>query len=325
MRIQFTNIKLLNMGGNTRDDFNGKYNADELSDFLIEKWIPYFECNKCGKSDYCKYTVPSKVKFKKQDIKCGVAKDALRNYLNYTFHLITDADLKQKQNYIDSAYYFYKFVISTEQNNGSFIWKDHLDWWNNYAPRLFGYTVELRNILNNLAKCMKVFPQMFSGSNFLLVEGESEKDFIETLNEFSYIIVETYKGKGNKKLNRTQMLIENYVNNGYIVYLQCDADGKEGRMYQSYIDAKLIQEDNCFQFTFDFETSIPSKLLYYCLVQLEFLSNVTIEDFIQKTEIRKESIAKILKNEFGIEIESKKRDLAKKLGELINTLISENK
>jgi len=48
--IGFTdNIKLIN-----------SYNKEEITQLMIENWIGYFECHKCGKWDYCKYGLNEK-------------------------------------------------------------------------------------------------------------------------------------------------------------------------------------------------------------------------------------------------------------------------
>lgn len=325
LKCDFKHIKLLSIDGNTRIDLKGIYDADALSDRLIEEWIPYFECHKCGKGDYCKYTQPAPGNPKhKLDIKCGVAKDALSNFIHLTFHFLDNANEKQKQDYLDGAYHFYDFVIKAEQHIGFYISKEKIEWrGNKNSIMTLADIITLRDILNRLGDSMKSFPDFDSGSSLLLVEGETEKVFLEKLKEsgstwFVWLIIESYGGKPNKLPKRIQMLINDYKRKGYKVYFQGDADGKEGNMFKEFIDKKTIPAENAFQFKFDFETAIPSGLLWDTLNELNLINNATLDSFRDKMSIRNEPISKILLREYSLDIETHKMNIAKKAGEILN-------
>lgn len=66
---------------------NIKFSADDLCEKLIDEWIPYIDCErKCHKSDYCKFTEPHPhVVDRLNDIKCGVAKNVLKNIIKFSW------------------------------------------------------------------------------------------------------------------------------------------------------------------------------------------------------------------------------------------------
>lgn len=77
----FTGLSIFELDGITRNDLCGEYDHQQLASTLIEAWIPYYECEKCGKADFCKYTEPDPYRFgRKKDIKCGVAVNALQKF-----------------------------------------------------------------------------------------------------------------------------------------------------------------------------------------------------------------------------------------------------
>jgi len=116
---------------------SGSYSSESIIKLMIKEWIPYMECHKCGKWDYCKYVEPHRVNPNKaSDIKCGVAKDFITNYINTTFASIEDLEPKQKQDYLDTAFYLSQYVLSAEISIGTFIRQDYLEGWGSYASAL---------------------------------------------------------------------------------------------------------------------------------------------------------------------------------------------
>ena len=106
---------------------------------MIENWLGYYECHKCGKWDYCKYAKKHPANPNRSiDIKCGIAIDFITNFINTTFSLLENLNEYQKQSYFNSAYYLTEFVLNTEQIIGRFTSKNHLEGWGEYAPSIYG-------------------------------------------------------------------------------------------------------------------------------------------------------------------------------------------
>jgi hypothetical protein len=317
---KFDNIQLLNMDGKSREDFSGNYTSEQLADFLIVRWIPNFECHKCGKHDYCKFAEPHPYnEYKKKDIQCGVAREALTNYITYTLKFNDDFILSNPQEFLDSAFYFFNFVYNTEIQIGNYINKDYLNWACYAAPRFLNYICESRLILDNLAISLKKYPNVYEGTPLLLVEGESEMDFVQELISsgfyYSNICCISYHGKSNIKPDKIQMMMEDYQRRNFRVFIQRDADGNNNNMFQQLKEKFKISEENCFQFQFDFESSILPEILYDVLFGFGFLKNISFDEFNKKLS---KPVSKCLKENFGIEIEPNKRQIAKQVAKIIN-------
>jgi len=229
---------------------------------MIENWIVYFECHKCGKWDYCKYAKKHPANPDRSiDIKCGIAIDFITNFINTTFSLIEDLNEYQKQAYLNSAYYLTEFVINTEQVIGRFTNKEHIEGWGKYAPSLYGINTNyIDEFLKKAQKEMKNVPFFNSKRSVLFVEGESEEIFA---NFFLDIEVVNYQGGGRLQYKKIEYTIKQYQDKGYKVYIQADKDGKkENQNVGSIISNSLVEQDNIFCFKYDFETSIPLYILF---------------------------------------------------------------
>jgi hypothetical protein len=135
--VDFTGTTLLDLQGVRRDVLSGTFTAEELANRVVEEWIPYLECDQCGKASYCRFTKPSPyVSGQLAEIRCGVAEKALHNFVNSTFHLLEEADTTRLQDYLDGLHYFCRFVYETELLIGSFISDGIIGWYGEYAPAL---------------------------------------------------------------------------------------------------------------------------------------------------------------------------------------------
>ena len=326
--IKFKNTEIYEINGHSKIRFEGSYSSTDLANEFIERWIPYYECHKCGKGDYCKYTIPySNQTSKKQDIKCGVAKKALENYVEITFHVLENADKQKQQRYLDSAFHFFNYIYKSEQLNGAIIDDDKLEYWGKYSKFFLTEILSLRDILNDFGKNFKELSEVYEGQSILLVEGETELKFIENLrgdgntSRASFYIVDCYHGKGNKLPKRIQMLIDDYKLKGYSIYIQGDEDGTgDGSgfdKFKYYVDKEIIEKDNIFQFEHDFESSIPRKILFYILKDLNLIKEESPQEFYDLPNDK--SINLILKENYNIDTEQNnlKTKIAKKLGKIL--------
>jgi len=250
---------------------NDNYNQEEIIQLMIKNWIGYFECHKCGKWDYCKYTQKHPANPDRSiDIRCGIAIDFITNFINTTFSFIEDLNEYQKQAYLNTAYYLTKFVINTEQVIGCFTNKEHIDRWGEYAPSLYGVNTNyIDEFLKKAQKEMKNVPFLNSKRSVLFVEGESEEIFG---NFFLDIEVVNYRGAGGITYAKIEYTIKQYQDKGYKVYIQADKDGKENNKVNKIITKKLVDKDNIFCFKYDFETSIPLHILFKLSNEIELFS-----------------------------------------------------
>jgi hypothetical protein len=280
---------------------------------MIENWIGYFECHKCGKWDYCKYAQKHPVNPDRSiDIRCGIAIDFITNFINTTFSLIEDLNEYQKQAYFNSAYYLTEFVINIEQVIGRFTNKEHIDGWQGYAPSLYGVTTNyIDEFLHKAQKEMKNVPFFNSERSVLFVEGESEEIFA---NSFSDIEVVNYRGERNLTYTKIEYTIKQYQDKGYKVYIQADKDGKAvNQIADSLITKNLIPKGNMFYFKYDFETSVPLHILFKLSNEIKQFSE-DYDDFRNGYD-GKISIVKYIKNKYDISLNKPK--LSQKICEYI--------
>ena len=322
--INLEKCKLLGSDGIEREAINGIYTEESLSNIFIENWIPYMECHKCGRSDYCKYAVSNPFyEHKKKEIRCGVAQTAIRNFVASTFNMAKDLDLEGKQAYLDGAYYFTRFIREAEQQIGTVINKDYLEWYGIDSPIVFGFMIRIRDTLNSMSENFQKIPNLRSTRGVLLVEGLSEVAFINNLKKtrlawFSNLIVECYEGSGNSNPKRITMLLEKYKKIGYSIYIQGDADGKSQQIFKRLVDLGTIKEENSFVFIHDFETSVPIHLFFKAMQVVGFPTPFCQEQLIQSTSNNNRTIIRILLEEFGVDISGRKIELAEAIGEILN-------
>jgi hypothetical protein len=306
-------------------ELKGEFDKESLANKLVERWIPYYECHKCGRADYCKFTIPHKyVDNKFQDIQCGVVVKVLRNFIDQTFNLLDKYNKEQLQKYFDGLYYFQKFIYQTELETGMFLDKGMLDWYREFSPSNYGHILYIRHYLDKLGENFMELSEFGATKGMLLVEGETEKVLINRLisnGDFSdkQFIIQSYEGKKNKSEKKIKILIERSREIGYDIYIQGDKDGENINFFQNHINNNLIEENHTFQFSYDFETSIPKILLYDILNTLKII-DCDSEEFIHKVADKKQSINKTIFEEFEIDLNKYKVDIADKLGIIIRHL-----
>jgi hypothetical protein len=158
-----------------------------------------------------------------------------------------------------------------------------------------------------------------------LVEGKSELAFINKLKEsqfaeFLYVLADEYEGKGNRHKKKIELLLKQYATQGYRVFIQGDADGAAQSPFRSLIQSGLVDEADTFYFPHDFESSVPSALLFVALNTLGRLTDVDIGDFETAVEGNTSSVATVLADKFQCDIKPIKVALAKAVAEMINGL-----
>jgi len=324
MSVNLDSLTIYDIYGIDRKPLSGEYDKDSLADLFIEEWIPYYECHKCGRSDYCKYTeIYPRNPHRMLDIKCGVVVDVLKNFVTSTFPKLETMQNLDKQSYLDGAFYLSQYVLESEGMIGMCMNSDFVNYFGDYSPSLFGRITHLRDRLNLIGQSFKNIPDFHSNKGVLFVEGWSEKALFEKLREshaswYTDLIVEVYDGKDNKRPKRIEMLLQKYVENGYVIYIQGDADGKSQGIFQSLIDKGLVKEENTFVFDHDLETSVPSHVLFDALKQCGGLEGIDKEEYVKRLEGSGESVCKTLKNKLGIDVNPLKTRLATEVGGVLN-------
>lgn len=296
---------------------NDKFTKESLVDLLIYKWVFWLECHKCGKSDYCKYTKPHHVNpDKKAEIKCGVATNFIKNYIETTFEDIKISTPEQKQAFLNTAFHLTQYIQSAEISIGTLSNFDYLSGWGNYAPSLYGFTKDTLEHLTNAHIEMKHLPTFRSKRNVILVEGHSEEIFIRNFKSRDLEII-NYEGKARIDYEKIEFLVKQYQEKGYEVYLQTDKDGKITNQQLEKIKKKgLIKEENIFEFEHDFETAIPLEILYNILIDNSYIAdNIDFKDFSKDIDLRY-GIVKHIEKKYVIRIN--KRIIANEISIRLN-------
>ncbi|NQU85692.1 MAG: hypothetical protein HQ541_08025 [Mariniphaga sp.] len=310
--LKFENNQIFEINGFSKKDFIGEYSELQLAEILANEWI--IDCLDCGKHKYCRYGVSNfKNTSNSESYRCNFAVVSLKNFIINTSHAIVDSSNKIKQKYLDSAYYFTTYLLKSEQLNSILVDNEKFKHYGWDTKAYSGLIIPIRDVLNKLSENLKCIPDLFMQTSILLVEGESEMTFINSTRGINNVYrmehfnVECYKGGGNKKLARIEMLLDKYKDIGYSIYFQGDRDGKENQTgYESffqYVESGYLKKENIFQFKFDFETALPKQLLYNILIKFDELNNITFEEFDEKTNDK--SVNNNLLKEFNINTKTK--------------------
>jgi hypothetical protein len=256
-------------------------------------------------------------------MKCGIGVDTLRNFTKSTFHILEKLSPKNVENYLDGAFYLSQFVLSAEATVGTCINKYTIEWYDSYAPAVFGHVTKLRDQLNKLGSVFHHIPEFSSVNGVLFVEGWTEKEFLDKLREshffwFLHLNIEVYDGFGNRRPKRIQMLLDNYIKQGYKIYIQGDADGKNSEVFNELIRKGSVIKNCTFVFKYDFESSIPPEILLSALHDLDVLSAINLDEFIAQVYPLDCSVVKKIKNIYDIDLNPLKLDLAITVAEYLN-------
>lgn len=323
--MDLSKYKIFDIYGIRNINLEGNYTAESLADKLIEEWIPSVECDrKCYRSDYCKFTEPSPYHPDRlTDVRCGVVVNSLRLFIKTSFPILEALPSDKVQYYLDGAFYYSQFILNAEHMIGMCMDKDVFEDYGEYAPAIFGHTTKLRDDLNNLGSVFQHIPEFRSKKGVLFVEGRTEKAFLEKLKEshsswFLHLNIEVYDGTGNRRPKRIQMLLENYQKQGYKVYIQGDADGKDSKIFNELTRKGSVKESDTFVFKHDFESSVPLNMFLSALYELELLEKEKHSEYVSKIKESKESIVKIIKSEFKIDLAPYKLELAEVIAEKLN-------
>lgn len=324
-KLDLDNLTLLVKRGTSRISLKGEMTREELSSLMAAKWIPYIECHQCGRYDYCKFrALPHPANPNRSlDKRCGVTESVLNNYISSCFPLLKEYGYEEKQEFLDASFYFIDYINTNEALIGGYLNSEIVDFFGSYGPSLFGTILILRTKLDKVANHLKLIPEIYIPKGYLLVEGKSEKTFVETLKEtglgwFEEILVESYDGKGNKSPTKLLSLAKRLNQTGYDLYIQGDQDSKGGDIFQELIKQGVVKTGNTFSFLVDFESSIPDNLLLEGLNRVGVLNDVILEKLQMNMCKSEKSVIGILKETGCVNIDSIKVPLAQEVARVFN-------
>lgn len=323
--LDLANCTILDIYGVGRINVDGLVSADKLALLFVNNWIPFMECHKCGKSSYCMYALPHPPnEHKKQEIRCGVAVAVIGNFVARTIGIAEALNLEEKQAYLDGAFYLTQFVLVAEQSIGTVLDAKYLEWYGDFAPGIFGHLTRIRDTLNSLNQNFKKISAFKSQRSLLFVEGWAEKTFFEKLREshmawFIDLMVECYDGQGNRHSKRIAMLLDKYINHGYTIYVQGDADGKIGDIFKALVDSGRVKKENTFVFNHDFESAIPLPVLIRAMRNIGLPTNFKPSELRDSLAKNPRSVNKVLLDDFRVDISHHKVPLAGMVGEILQS------
>ncbi len=309
---------ILDIYGVERIPLDGEYTTDRLAEVMIENWVPFIECHrKCCRADSCKFA-PKK---KGEDIRCEVAVKVIRNFVHITSSILEGLNSIQIQKYLDGAFFLSRFIFEAEGTVGMCMDEDCVRYWDEMAPILFGRLTRLRGNLNDLATNWKEIPELRATQHVLLVEGESERAFLDELRKshsswFLDLNIDVYGGKGNRRPGRIQMLLKRYICQGYTVYVVGDADGANTDIFERLVDSGLVKRESTFIFTHDFETSLPIGLLLHVLKNLHLIGDTAY--CRELLDHRSGSVVQQLKDGSSLDIGPHKVAVAQAVARVLN-------
>lgn len=318
--MKLSGCTILDIYGAERIVLRGDYTRDRLAETMIENWVPYIECHKkCFRSDSCRYAP----KIKNQDIRCGVVVEAIQNLVSATYSLLVTWTRTQIQQYLDGAYFLSQFILGVENAIGVCTNAECISSWQKWAPMLFGRLTGFRDYLNHLAENWKTIPELWATQHVLLVEGESERAFLDELRKshFSWFLrlnVDVYGGKGNRRPRKIQMLLNRYTRQGYTIYAVGDADGANSDIFKKLVDSGLVKSENTFVFAHDFETSLPPRLLLHVLKEVRLISASSLPKCRAVLSRVNGSVGQGLKDGCSLDIGPHKVAIAKAAAQFLN-------
>lgn len=247
-----------------------------LTPLMVDEWVPHQDCIKCGRNDYCKYAIRRPDDYHNFEyIKCGVVSKFIEQYALLANTAYIEFNDNEKNEFLTSFYLLSKFVFEAESLIGLFQQDNFVSelYDGLLGPQIIGSVADIRHLLNDACSHLQHVTSLSSQRIMLLVEGQSEKDFVEkfaSLNSpyFDRIVVESYDGDANKKKGKLHLLLNYFKNKGYKVIIQIDCDGKFSANnfgLQSYINSNLITENDIYEFTYDLESSYETALIAECL------------------------------------------------------------
>jgi len=268
-------IKAYSFDGTSFMNISSNISIEDLKRELVNEWTPIIDCFKCGRKSYCKYSINrSDSDYLYQEIQCGVVSSFIEEYLGIANQKYQYLNSNQKEDFLKGLYHLTKFIYDAENYIGAFQEKGFISSFYNeqVGERLLGLSTDISDSLIKASSYFRNISFTRSERIMLLVEGQSEKDFVELfikLNSayFSCVFVESYDGKDNKRKEKVFLLINYFKEKGFKVIFQIDQDGNSDINLNPHIKSKLITVDDFFAFSEDLEATYPNEMIAECLTE----------------------------------------------------------
>ena len=183
--VTFNAIPFKDFHGDQKGVIDGEYDKDSLSEYLISYWVSYIEYHHCPRENTCKFAQPHpKWEWKKLEIQCGVKKEFIKNFVALTFEEYVDADSLTQEKLLSATYHLAEYVELSEIQIGRAIDDGWLKGYGEYGKSFLANIVHLRESLTQAAQDLSYLPNLYSKKPIILVEGQSEKAFLDKLREW---------------------------------------------------------------------------------------------------------------------------------------------
>ncbi|MFC1733754.1 hypothetical protein ACFL6I_25935, partial [candidate division KSB1 bacterium] len=123
-----------------------QYSVDELAELLCQEWILPLECEKCGRSDYCKFAgydiIGGKNEFKGIEnyyVQCGIIATIIQNYIDSIFSYLFEFSNEELQKFFEAAFILFDYLYYSEMYNGLLVNKNYLKFYLSDSPRIFSF------------------------------------------------------------------------------------------------------------------------------------------------------------------------------------------
>ncbi|HFQ5568043.1 TPA: hypothetical protein ACGUM2_004428 [Vibrio vulnificus] len=271
-------LKILNYKGTEDIEIEECLSHDALKKTLVDEWTPYFDCFKCGRKSYCKYSEKrAGVDYLYNEVQCGVVKNFIEEYIDISAAEFVTLSETSKNEFLLGLYYLSKFVFDSENYVGAFQQRGFINemYTEQVANRLLGLATDIRISLQRACEHLKQVDFTRAQRLMILVEGASEKEFIEQCSKLDVgfigsVYVESYDGKDNRDKKKIFQLINHFKSKGFKVLMQIDKDGRDISLSQ-HVNSGLFGHEDYFAFSEDLENTYPNELIAECLE--EFGSN----------------------------------------------------
>ncbi|WP_028862413.1 hypothetical protein [Psychromonas aquimarina] len=268
-------IKAYSYDGISFINLSSQLSMEDLKRELIDEWTPNIDCFKCGRKSYCKYSVNrGNCDYLYQEIQCGVVSNFIEEYLDIADKKYQSLNKAKKEEFLKGLYHLTKFTYDAENYIGAFQEKGFISemYSEQVGERLLGLAADINDSLVKACSHLKNTEFTRSERIMLLVEGQSEKDFVELFTKlnsayFSGVYVESYDGKDNKRKDKVFLLINYFKEKGFKVIFQIDQDGNPAINLNQHIKSNLITENDFFAFSDDLEATYPKELIAECLTE----------------------------------------------------------
>lgn len=317
-KLKLKNTTIPDFDGSLTARLDGEFLERELTEKLVELWVPYVNCHrKCLAARICKFSqIPH------AEERCGYKAKAISTFVEWTFKDMTNQNSREVEKMIEAGFHLTEFMYVSQFYNGMMVDDGAKAWSSSLGKSMMFQILNLRDHLNSAASCVTDVVDDFSKTSITFVEGESELTLLNILKQEMSLLndtmkVESYGGEGNANPNRSAMLIQSKIDEGYVVRVQGDRDGHQRSTIDRLHSSLNLDDNRVFAFKFDLESAYPPKIFAKILGHLNLLNANQIEQFSYDGSI---PVSKYLKDEFKVDFGVRKVKIAELVGaELISS------